>query len=341
LSDQADPTARLEAAIGPVAKTFDELGDQVRSSSFSDQWKRDGIWAAGVLADALGQDWLDKFRASWGTPYLKFILAPHRLPQLVATVEFAARLRLLAGSRGFTEVRRHMRSQLEPGVMAHANLQLEVAALEYRRSGTVAMAVDQGQGNWKPDVVVFHAGTTIGVECLRLGIADDVASHLATPDAPGKVADGWQRIGAKIIVKAGQPAQAGGWLRCELDDGMFADQPWFTSGLSTMSLPDKATILTQGARESMQTTGNLHGVVLASPAASGTNTRDEMHRMPAGCITLRRGLPGERIRETFIIPSEHAAGFEPDMWAELYDQEPTWLDWVLTTARAEDGNLRR
>ena len=338
MSDHVDPTAKLEEAIGSVAKTFDELCEQIGNSSFSDQWKRDGIWAAGVLADALGPDWPEKFTARSGTPYLKFALAPRLVPQLAATVELAARLRLLAGSPGLADVRRHMRSQLEPGVMGHASLQLEVAALELRRSGSVVLESDQGPGTWKPDVVLSHAGTPIGVECLRLGIADDVASHLATSGAPERVVDGWRRIGAKIVVKAGQPAQAGGWLRCELDDGMFANQPWFTSGLSAMPLSDKAMTLGQGVRESMQTIGDIHGVVLASPASSGVNTQGEMHRLPEGSITLRTGLPGERVRETFIIPSKHAAGSEPDMWAELYDQEPTWLEWALVTARAEDEN---
>ncbi len=222
--------------------------------------------------------------------------------------------------------------------MAHANLQLEVAALERRRSGTVALEVDRGPGNWKPDVMLSHAGTLIGVECLRLGIADDIASHLATPGAPEKVIDGWRRIGAKIIVKAGQPAEAGGWLRCELDDGMFADQQWFTSALSAMPLAEKAAILAQGARESMQTTGSIHGLVLSSPARSSTGTQNKDHRIPEGGTSLCRELPGERSRETFIISSEHAADFESVMWAELYDEEPTWLEWALSTIKAEDNS---
>jgi len=295
------------------------------------------MWAAEVLADALGQDWLDKFMATWGTPYLKFTLAPRLLPQLASTVEFAAHFQVLTGIAGLTDIRRQMRSQLEPGVMAHASLQLEVAALERRRSGTVALEVDRGPGNWKPDVMLSHAGTLIGVECLRLGIADDVASHLATPDAPAKVHDGWRRIGARIIVKAGQPAEAGGWLRCELDDGMFANQQWFTSALSAMSLAEKAAILAQGAHESMQTTGSIHGLVLSSPASSSIGTQNEDHRLPEGGISLRRELPGERSRETFIIPSEYAADSESEMWAELYAQEPTWLEWALSTIRTE-GN---
>lgn len=328
MSDATDPAAKLEATIGTVARTFTELGTQIGNSGFTEQWKREGIWAAGVLADALGEDWLGKFQAKSG-PYLKFVLAPHLLPQLASTVELAARLRQLTGSPGLAGVRQHMRSQLEPGVMAHANLQLEVAALEKRRSGAVALEVDQGPGQWKPDVMLSDTGTPVGVECLRLGVADDVAIHLGTVGAPEKVVDGWRRIGAKIIVKAGQPAEAGGWLRCELDDGMFADKPWFTSALSAMSLTDKAATLAEGARQAMQTTGNIHGIVLSSPTAASANLQDETHRLPARCVTLRRELPGGRSRETFIIASDYAADSEPEMWAELYDQESTWLDWAL------------
>jgi hypothetical protein len=316
----------------PVAKTFTELGAQIANSTLPGQWKGDGTWATGVLADALGEDWLGRFQAK-SQPYLKFVLAPHRLPQLASTVELAVRLRLLTGSPGLTDVLQHMRTQLEPGVMGHANLQLEIASLEIRRSGTVAMEVDQGPG-WKPDVMLSDAGTGIGVECLRLSVADDVASHLATPGGPEKVVDGWRRIEAKIIVKAGQPAQAGGWLRCELDDGMFADVPWFRSALSAMTLADKAATLAEGARQSMLTTGSIHGIVLGSPPASGVTGQDETNRLPGGCVALHRGLPGERTRETFIIPSDHAADSEPEMWTDLYDREPRWLSWGLPTAKA-------
>lgn len=333
MSGAADPIAKLEEVTGPAARTFTELAAQIASSTFTEQWKRDGTWATSVLADALGEDWLGKFQAK-SLPYLKFVLAPHRLPQLASTVELAVRLRQLTGSPGLTDVLQHMRTQLEPGVMGHANLQLEVASLEKRRNGTVAMEVDQGPGNWKPDVMLSHEGTAIGVECLRLSVADDVVSHLRTPGGPEKAVDGWRRIGAKIIVKAGQPAQAGGWLRCELDDGMFADVPWFRSALSAMSLADKAATLAEGARQAMQTTGSIHGIVLSSPTASGMKGQDETHRLPSGCVALRRGLPGERTRETFIIPSDHAADSEREMWTELYDHEPTWLDWGLPAAKA-------
>ena len=186
--------------------------------------------------------------------------------------------------------------------------------------------------------MLSDAETPIGVECLRLSVADDVASHLGTPGAPEKAADGWQRIAARIFVKAGQPAEAGGWLRCELDDGMFAGESWFTSELSAMSLEGKAATLTEGARQAMQTTGSIHGIVLSSPAASGLDGQDETWRLPACCIALRRRLPGERTRETFIIPSSHAAESEPEMWAGLYENESTWLDLALPAARGAEEN---
>jgi hypothetical protein len=150
--------------------------------------------------------------------------------------------------------------------------------------------------------MLSDAETAIGVECLRLSVADDVASHLGIPGGLEKVVDGWRRIGAKIIVKAGQPAQAGGWLRCELDDGMFADVPWFRSALSAMSLADKAATLAEGARQAMLTTGSIHGIVLASPPASGVTGQDETHLLPGGGVALCRGLPGERAREHSSSP---------------------------------------
>jgi len=329
MSGRADATARLEQRIGAIA-TFTDLRALIAGSTFSERWKLDGAWAAGVLADALGDDWPGRFR-SRSQPYLKFALAPHLLPQLASTVELAARLRQLNGSPGLTDVVRHMRTQLEPGVMGHASLQLEVASLEKKRSGSVALEVDQGPGHWKPDVMLSLAGSAVGVECLRLGVADEIASHLATPGRPEKAVDGWRRIGAKIIVKAGQPAEAGGWLRCEFDDGMFAGQPWFRSALSAMSLPDKAAVLAEGSRQAMRTTGRIHGVVLSSPPASGMQEQDETCQLPAGCVALRRRLIAGRTRETFIIPGAHAATAETNAWTELYDHETAFLAWVLPT----------
>jgi hypothetical protein len=329
MTEPADLTAKLEGALGPIARNFDELARMIAQSSLPVNWGRDGILATQGLADALRPDWMARFAARNGQPYLKFVLASYSLPHLVGIVELAARLKVLADSPGFTDVRRHMRSQLEPGTMNHSGLQLEVAALEKRRSGHVVMEYDQGEGNWKPDVVLSHLDAPIKVECFWLTIADEIASHLADPEAPERVVDGWRRVGAKIVVKAGQPAAAGGWLRCELDDGMFADQPWFSSALSDMPLSEKARVLSAGVRESMQIVGKVHGVVLSSPATSNPTGQEETHRLPDDCTTLRRRLPGGRIHEVFIIPSEYAAASEVDMWFELYDQEPSWLGWAM------------
>lgn len=103
-----------------------------------------------------------------------------------------------------------------------------------------------------------------------------------------------------------------------------------------MSLEGKAATLAEGARQAMQTTGSIHGIVLSSPAASGLDGQDKTCRLPACCIALCRRLPGERTRETFIIPSDHAAESEAEMWAGLYENEPTWLDWVMPAVRGAE-----
>jgi len=302
MSESSDVRAWLESVLGPVARNFDELAQQIAVGQFSEPWKQDGQWAAGALTDALGADWPDRFAARSGAPYLKFALAPYMLAQLASTVELAVRFKLLDGSLGFSAVRRQMRSQLEAGVMDHANLQMEVAALELRRGGTVVLEANLEVG-WRPDVLLAHESSPIGVECIRLGPADDVISHLATPGAPERVIDGWRRVGAMVIRKAGQPAQAGGWLRCELNDGMFAAHPWFSSALAAMPLPEKAATLAEGVREAMLTIGDMHGVVFSSPAMRSASAPDERHYQPDACIALRRALPGGRIRETFMAVS--------------------------------------
>ena len=91
MSGALDPSAKLGEIIRSAAKTFTELGSQIGDSGFTEQWKRDALWATEVLADMLGEDLLGKFEAK-SRPYLKFVFVPHLLPQLASTVEFAARL---------------------------------------------------------------------------------------------------------------------------------------------------------------------------------------------------------------------------------------------------------
>ncbi|HEV2347945.1 MAG TPA: hypothetical protein VGS97_27910 [Actinocrinis sp.] len=338
MSGSTDPTARAADFIRTAPRTFADLSTKINASTYPELWKSRGVWASGVLAEVLGDDWPGKFQAKAKQPYLRFALAPYTLQHVASLVEFAARLRVLDGSPGLPTVLRQMRSQLEAGVINSARLQFDVAALEKRRSNTVALEVDRGPRNWKPDVMLAHGESPIGVECLYMGVGDEVAVQLQKSAAEGAEIDGWKRIGAKLATKAGQPAQDGGWLRCELDEGMFANEPFMKSALAAAPLEHKGAQLAQGALEQMAISGDIHGVVFSGLPGNPASKEDEAHSLPDGSVALRRTLPGERIRETFIIPNAGTASPECKVWLNLYDDEPSWLQWALMQAGLPDAD---
>lgn len=68
MSESSDVRTWLESVLGPVARNFDELAQQIAVGQFSEPWEQDGQWAAGALPDALGADWPDRFAARSAAP---------------------------------------------------------------------------------------------------------------------------------------------------------------------------------------------------------------------------------------------------------------------------------
>jgi hypothetical protein len=335
MPDRSDAIAKLEQVLGGTPKTWKELATKIANSNFPAEWKRDGVWATEVLSEVLGEAWGLSDRDE--TPYLRFVLAPQSLPQLVAIVEMAARIKVLENTLGAPGIYKSMKKDRRIDVIRHAWLQLEVAGLEKRRSGQVTLELDQGEGRWKPDVVI--AGETddpIYTECLWMTMSDEATKYLASSGKEPAVTDYWRRVIPRIVSKSGQPAQDGGWLRVEMDSGFFSrDQkllPPAKSDFASKSLVDKAQEVQDELRQVFEVVGPVHGIVLSSPAMDALVGVDEECDLPGGVMALRRHLPGNRVRETFIVPNLTAdSSSEPSIWFELYNQEPTWLDWALNT----------
>jgi len=331
VSQSANPPA-LGSFLSAAPQTFADLEAKITASRHPEPLKSQGAWAARVLAGTLGDDWPGKFQQRSGHPYLTFALAPFLPKQATTLVELAAQLHLLQGTSGLPTILRQIQTDLQPGVMNSARLQFEVAALEKRRNATVMLEVDRGPGNWKPDVMLSNGQESFGVECLYLSVGEDVLDQFRTSAPDDTELDGWKRIGAKLATKAGQPAQDGGWLRCHLDDGMFANEPFMRSALMADPLERKGEQLAQGALEQMAISGDIHGVVFSGLPNISDAQADETCRLTNGSILLRRRLAGERFREIFIIPNVRTMSSEIDAWFELYDQEPSWLPWALEQA---------
>ena len=339
MPDRSDAIAKLEQLLGGIPETWEELAEKIGNSNSPAEWRRTGIWATEVLSGILGEAWNLSDRDE--TPYLRFVLAPQSLPQLVAMVEMAARIKVLEDTPGAPGIYKSMRRDRRIEVIRHAWLQLEVAGLEKRRTGQVTLELDRGDGNWKPDVVI--AGETddpIYTECLWMTMSDEATKYLASSGKEPAVIDYWRRVIPRIVSKSGQPAQDGGWLRVEMDSGFFSrDQkllPPAKSDFAFKSLVDKTQEVQDELRLVFEVVGPVHGIVLSSPPMDALIGVDEECEPPGGVMGLRRHLPGNRVRETFIIPNPRAdSSPEPSIWFELYDQEPAWLDWALNIVNLE------
>lgn len=141
--------------------------------------------------------------------------------------------------------------------------------------------------------------------------------------------DGWTRIASRIINKRPQ-AKAEGWLRVELDDGMFQNERWYEQDFTGGSLEDKTKLFCHLLRQSIgEQYDDLRGIVLSSPPFLSTS-EDATEILDDGSVALRRNLPATRIRETFIVPLATSAIQEAEIWDQLYTSEPTWLSWSRT-----------
>lgn len=310
---------------------WEELRTKIEASNFSDRWRSDGIWSTDILEAELGKDWLNRYASgNGGNPFPKANLAPQWRPALAWIIEFAARLIVLKNMPGLNKVLKNVVTQSDNGAVSHAALQLEVASLELRRVGKVQMELSNGEGHWSPDVLVARdSKSTFGVECFTMSIGYVVEDFLRNQENGVEVSDrvdGWRRVASRIIEKCAQ-AQTEGWLRVELDDGLFQNRRWYREDFTDESLENNAKHFCRLLRESIEgQCGELHGVVLSSPPmveslhAASVNLGD-------GMVALRRHLPAGRVRETFVVPLSQFATSEAEIFEQLYDSEPTWLDW--------------
>jgi hypothetical protein len=168
--------------------------------------------------------------------------------------------------------------------------------------------------------VVQHAAGTISVIPGRK--ADG-----AVFKGPLESGGGWPRVGSILRQKAEQAVHAGAsWLRVDVMDGLWQFSPWARS-----SLPAKVSALAAATRRELSAVEGLAGAVISSGACQAQGIfREESCRGAKGEVGLRRLIPPMRVRETVVVPL--CADDQPsaEMWIELYDSEPDWLDWALS-----------
>lgn len=140
---------------------------------------------------------------------------------------------------------------------------------------------------------------------------------------------GWPRVEARLLQKATQSARAGGgWLRTDLMDGTWQFTPW-----ASASLDEKTGEISKLIKPVLARVDGVAGIVISSGACVAQGAFPGLSTRTADrCYGFVRPLPGHRVRETMIIPVTAAGRSEADIWAGLYNTEPTWLDWALSQA---------
>jgi len=122
------------------------------------------------------------------------------------------------------------------------------------------------------------------------------------------------------------------WVRLDEYAGL-----WEATRLQGQPLEDLLTELAPVVQRPLAMFSHLAGVVVAP--ATLWNTDPTGATLPVrseeqGCLAVRCPLPGNRLRETLIIPRPGSVGAAQDArrFAEWYGQEETWLDWALQAA---------
>jgi hypothetical protein len=146
---------------------------------------------------------------------------------------------------------------------------------------------------------------------------------------PAVVSPGWPRTAAVLRQKAEQAARQGsGWLRLDMMDGLWQLTPW-----AHLPLAMKVEVMAAEVRRELQPYSHLAGVVLTSGAClTMGGHEEETYRDHEGNAGLRLLIAPVRVRETVIVPLDARAQRQSDLWVRLYNREPGWIDWALSTA---------
>jgi hypothetical protein len=164
---------------------------------------------------------------------------------------------------------------------------------------------------------------------LQTGTITVIKGPLAagtTFKGPVNSANGWPRLGIILRAKADQAVNAGAsWLRVDVMDGLWQFSPW-----ARWTLAAKTEALSEAVRQELHNRSGLAGAILTCGALLAQGQfEDETCPGADGATGLRRLIAPARVRESVVVPLIPEARSEGELWARLYSDEPTWLDWAL------------
>ena len=251
MTDSGDDFVKTLVANAP--QTWSEVGARISLSEFPTALKELGRWSTAALSEELGDDWPTEFITKNKRPLVPTLLAPHLSVYIYKLAEVGLQLKLLRDVAGMSRLRADMIGPPSEDSWGHSLLVLSVAALEYRRSGDVAVEIPGSPGAWHPDLALTREQSPILVECFQMVVGQQAIEMIKSgrSDAPNLI-DEWKRVGRPVSDKSSQASQHNGWLRCELNSGIFHNIDWYEHSLGVGSLEDRLGWLVFRLRESLQ-----------------------------------------------------------------------------------------
>jgi hypothetical protein len=109
---------------------------------------------------------------------------------------------------------------------------------------------------------------------------------------------------------------------------------WQATRLVGMTLEELLTLLVPFLQQKLASYPTLAGVILAPALLWNGGIQLEEQRLQIelhGGRAVRCPIPGNRVRETIIVPQTRLSQAERDaqMFADWYAHEDSWLDWAL------------
>lgn len=137
--------------------------------------------------------------------------------------------------------------------------------------------------------------------------------------------DSTWRLGSLLKRKAEQTlGHRRVWLRVDVRDGLWQFTAW-----SQMALSGKLSMLQLHLSELLGESDHVGGVVVSSGSVHAQGAFEDESVEVGGSMGIRRLIEPLRVRETMIIPLHEDPAPWPDMWRDLYEQEPAGLPWCL------------
>ncbi len=237
----------------------------------------------------------------------KALTFDQRLSQRLMNLEWQCDVRI-SGFLGWSRKEEEMKQWFQD---------IEVAAHATGQDGTIRQVVGPNGGLltiFRPTEATMHEAWGISSPAVEARIPDRLVARLQEKNK--------QAEGSTTSV----------WVRLDEYAGL-----WQRTRLAGMSLEELLAILAPFLQEKLAAYPALAGVILAPAVLWNGGVPLEEQRLQIECRgsrAVRSPIPGNRVRETIIVPqtSLPQAAKDARIFAHWYADENGWIDWALQQA---------